>query len=73
MFADDKSSDEQIVQKAHELRVLHEKVMDQRLASLLQARKILTVEQRQRICDKIKDVVTGAVRPRRLGALIDAG
>jgi Spy/CpxP family protein refolding chaperone len=59
LMASDDATDEQITQKAHELRAMHEKVMDQRLNSLLQARKVLTKEQRKQINDRITHVISG--------------
>lgn len=71
MMASDAATDDQITQKAHELRVLHEKVMDERLNSLLQARKVLTKEQRKQVNDRITQVITGGLKPRRLGLMMD--
>lgn len=69
LMASDEASDEQITQKAHELRALHEKVMDQRLDSLLKARKVLNKDQRQQIHDRISQLITGGLKPKRLGML----
>jgi Spy/CpxP family protein refolding chaperone len=59
LMASEDATDEQITEKAHEVRALHEKVMDERLNSMLEARKVLTKEQRQRINDRIARVITG--------------
>ena len=71
LMASDEATDEQITQKAHELRALHEKVQDQRLDSLLKARKLLTKEQRSQINERITQLITGGLKPRRVGFLLN--
>lgn len=71
LIAGDEATDEQITQKVQQLRALHEKVMDQRIDSLLQARKVLTAEQRAQINERITQVITGGARPRRLGFMLN--
>ena len=71
LMASDEATDEQITQKAHELRALHEKVQDQRLDSLLKARKLLTKEQRSQINERITQLITGGLKPRRVGFLMN--
>lgn len=69
LVASDDATDEQIVQKAHELRAVHEKVNDQRLESLLKARKVLTHDQRQKLNEHITDFITGGIKPRKLSMM----
>jgi Spy/CpxP family protein refolding chaperone len=71
LMASDDATDEQITQKAHELRAMHEKVQDQRLSSLLQARKVLNKEQREQINQRISQLITGGLKPRRLGLMMN--
>lgn len=71
LIATDDATDEQITQKAHELRALHQKVMDERLGGLLKARKVLTKEQRSKVHERITELVTGGLKPRRIGFLLD--
>lgn len=73
MMADTKNTDDQIKAKVKELRALHEKVQDQRLASVLEARKVLNPEQRQQIQTRINELLTGGLKPRRIGMLIRGG
>jgi Spy/CpxP family protein refolding chaperone len=63
--------DDQIVTKVHELRALHEKIMDQRVDSMLKARKVFTAEQRKELQQRFSDILTGNVRPKRLGAFLN--
>lgn len=71
MMQDSKSSDDDIKAKVKELRALHEKVQDRRLTALLAARKILTEEQKQKIHERLKNLVSQeGPRTRRLGHLI---
>lgn len=68
LVSDSKTSDEQIKAKVKELRGLHEKVQDRRLTAFLEARKVLTDEQRQKIQKRVKELMSGAgPGARRLG------
>jgi Spy/CpxP family protein refolding chaperone len=72
LMASDAATDEQISQKAHELRAMHEKINDQRLDSILKARKVLTPEQRKKVHARIADRISGggaALQSKRLGML----
>lgn len=72
LMAQDDATDEQITQKAHELRALHEKIQDERLISVLKARKVLTQEQKKKLHDRLTDALTQGtpmVQPRRLGLM----
>lgn len=74
MMADEKATDDQIKSKVKELRSLHEKVQDRRISSMLEARKVLTPEQRQQIHGKISELITGGIKPgRRVGFLLRGG
>lgn len=70
LMATDEATDEQITEKAHELRALHQKIMDQRLDSVLKARKVLTKAQRGQINERISELITGGMKPRRIGFLL---
>lgn len=71
LMATDEATDAQITEKAHELRALHQKVMDQRLDTVLKARKVLTKEQRAKINETISELITGGMKPRRIGFLLN--
>ncbi len=73
MMSDEKSSDEMIKAKVQELRALREKVQDKRMSALLEARKILSSEQKQQIHSRINDLLTGNIKARRLGLLMQGG
>jgi Spy/CpxP family protein refolding chaperone len=60
MCAKEDTTDSQITDKVHELRALHEQIMDTRLATMLKVRQQLTQDQRKTICDKLNNVLTGA-------------
>ncbi len=72
LMANDKATDEEITAKAHEIRAMHEKLMDERLASVLKARKVLTPAQRSKVQARLREVITGGgpVRVRRLSSLM---
>jgi Spy/CpxP family protein refolding chaperone len=72
MMADDKVSDSDIKARVKELRTLHEKVQDRRLAAVLDARKILTPEQKQLMNTKFTELITGGIKPRKIGMLINS-
>ncbi len=67
LMAQDTASDDDIVNKAHEVRAIHQKVMDERLKSVLEVRAVLTPTQRQAISDKISGLITGQWKHRSLG------
>ncbi len=69
MMADSKTSDEAIKNKVKELREKREKLQDRRLSALLEARKVLTDEQKEQIRERINGLITGGAKPRRLGML----
>jgi Spy/CpxP family protein refolding chaperone len=71
LVASDEATDEQITEKAHQLRAAHQKVMDERLNSLLKARKVLTKEQRQQINERLTQLISGGLKPKRIGLLMD--
>lgn len=70
MVADDKVADDQIKAKVQELRTLHEKVQDRRVSAILQARKILTPEQKELINTRITELITGGLKPKKIGMLM---
>jgi Spy/CpxP family protein refolding chaperone len=59
MAAKDDTTDDQIVQKAHELRALHEQIADRRLQTVLAVRQELTGDQRKQIASRIKGLISG--------------
>lgn len=74
LLASDTATDEQIKEKAHALRALHEKINDERLDSVIKARKVLTPEQRQKIQGRFQDRLTGGAagfRARHLSMLLE--
>jgi len=62
MCAKDETTDSQITDKVHELRSLHEQIMDTRLATMLKVRQQLTQDQRKAVCDKLNNLLTGEGR-----------
>ena len=58
------TSDSNITEKAHNLRDKRDKLMEQRLQTLLKVRAVLTPDQRKQICDRISNVISGNVSPR---------
>jgi len=63
------ASDDQIVDKVHEVRELRNKLMDERLTTALKVRSFLKPEQRKTISDKIVGFLSGNARPRLLNNL----
>lgn len=59
MLAKEDATDEQLTAKAHEVRGLRDKVMDERINSVLEARAVLTPAQRRQISDKISGLISG--------------
>ena len=71
LMASDEATDDQITEKVHEVRALKEKIMDQRLSTALKGRKILTHEQKQQIHNRIYELITGGIKPRKLSMLLE--
>ena len=69
MMNNEKTSDEDIKKQVSDLRSLKQKISDQRLAAALQVRHILSAEQRQKIHNRISELITGGMSPRKLGQL----
>lgn len=70
LMAKNDVTDEQIVGKAHELRDLRNKIMDERLSTVLKVRANLTQQQRQTLSDKVINLISGNnLRGRLQGAL----
>jgi Spy/CpxP family protein refolding chaperone len=59
MSAKDDTTDEQILDKAHELRALHEQVADKALDTMLKIRRTMTSDQRKLVAGHINDLLTG--------------
>lgn len=68
LMAQEGATDEQIIEKAHQVRDIRNKVMDERLKSALQVRAVLSQAQRQFISDKISGLITGQWKSRLIGA-----
>jgi Spy/CpxP family protein refolding chaperone len=62
MCAKEDVTDSQITDKVHELRALHEQIMDARLATMLKVRQQLSQDQRKTICDKLNNLLTGEAK-----------
>lgn len=69
MMNNEKTSDEDIKKRVSDLRSLKQQIGDQRLAAALQVRHILSAEQRQKIHNRISELITGGMSPRKLGQL----
>jgi Spy/CpxP family protein refolding chaperone len=63
MMAGD-ANDEAIISKAHELRSMHEQIMDERLNTMLKVRTMLTADQRKILSDKVVAVLSGEWKKR---------
>lgn len=70
MMANDKVSDEEIKKSFSDLRALKQKIADQRLAAALQVRHVLNAEQKQKIHNRISELITGGFSPRKIGSLM---
>lgn len=64
LMAGDSAPEEAIIAKAHEVRDLRMKLMDERLGSVLEARKVLTPAQRKQIAGRIAGLLTGEWKGR---------
>lgn len=73
LMSNDKASDEEITKKAHEVRDMRTKIMDKRMAAALEVRKVLTPEQKQKIHDRLSELIGGGAKPRGLSFLMNAG
>ena len=71
LMASDSATDEEIQAKVKQVREQKQKIMDQRINTALAARKVLTSAQRQKIHDRISNLISGNIKPRRLGMLLD--
>jgi Spy/CpxP family protein refolding chaperone len=60
LLADDKVSDEQVLDKANEVKSIREKLMDERMETALAVRKILTPDQRRKVSDAIAERLTSS-------------
>ena len=69
LMASEKASDEEIRHSVANLRTLREKIADQRLSAILEARKVLTAEQKQKIHNRLNDMINGGITPKKLGFL----
>lgn len=67
LMASTTATDDQIKQEVENTRALRQQLMDQRINTALEVRKILTPEQRKKIHDRISDIIAGNVKPKRLG------
>lgn len=73
LMADEKASDDQIKAKVKEIRDLHEQVQDKRLSAVLEARKILSAEQRKKISNRVSEIITGGIRQKKISMLLNGG
>jgi Spy/CpxP family protein refolding chaperone len=72
LMASAEATDEQIKEKAGEVRSMKQKLADRRLSAALEVRKVLTVAQRQKINSRVQDFITGGAKPlRKISFLMD--
>ncbi|HEY9775175.1 MAG TPA: Spy/CpxP family protein refolding chaperone [Planktothrix sp.] len=71
LSAKDDTTDDQILQKAHELRALHEQIADKALDAMLKIRKVMTSEQRKQVAGHIDNLLTGKWKHHRDNAAPD--
>ena len=55
LIADDNTSDEQVLDKANEVKSVRERLMDERMDTALAIRKVLSPEQRRKVSDTIAE------------------
>ncbi len=60
------TSDTTIVDKAHSLREKRDKLMEERLQTLLKVRAILSAEQRKVVSDRLSSIISGKISLRAL-------
>lgn len=70
------ATEDQIKNQVADIRALREKLMDQRLSAVLKLRQILTIEQRQKIHQRVTEILSGDFGPRefngrRIGFLLN--
>lgn len=59
LMASKDATDEQIKQKADDVRTMKQKLSDRRLTAALEVRRILTVDQRQKINNRVQELISG--------------
>jgi len=65
LMGSDTATDDEIVQKVHELRAMHEKLMDERVETALKVRSNLTSEQRKTISERVVSLLSGNCKFRK--------
>lgn len=72
LMASKDATDDQIKAKVGEVKALRQKIQDRRLTTVLEVRKILTQDQRQKIHDRVQDLISGNAKPlRRISMLME--
>lgn len=67
LMASSSATDDQIKSEIQSARGLRQQLMDKRIDTVLAVRQILTPEQRQKIHDRITAIISGNLKPKRLG------
>lgn len=62
LFADENTSDETIKKKVSEIQALREQIQDKRLNTILEARAVLSKDQKKIVSNRIKGILTGNPR-----------
>jgi Spy/CpxP family protein refolding chaperone len=62
LIADEKTSDETIRNKVHEIQELRGKIQDKRLNTILEARAVLNKDQKKIVSNRLKGILTGNPR-----------
>ncbi len=67
LMASSSATDDQIKTEIQSARALRQQLMDKRIDTALAVRKILTPEQREKIHNRISEIISGNFKPKRLG------
>lgn len=70
MMTDNTVKAEDIKLKSGKVREMHEKIQDMRLSAALQIREVLTDKQRQLIHNRITQLISGGLSPRKIGFIL---
>lgn len=66
LMASSSATDDQIKAEVQSSRALRQQLMDKRIDTVLAVRKILTPEQRQKIHNRITEIISGNVKPNNV-------
>lgn len=70
MMADESSTDDQITEKAHQLRQKREQLMDARLSTALKVRGVLSKEQKEVLSERVIGMLSGHAKRGLLRSML---